>query len=580
MLPPSVSDDAQSGAEVRLFSLIRDQLPDSWSCLHSLGMTIHDRKPWAEIDFVLVGPSGVFCMEVKGGILSRRDGVWYTTPIHGPNEGVRQRLKESPFEQVGSASAALFGFVEKRFPKAREYLISCFCVATPDSEWSVYGADVERDLVFDYTDVAAGFENFMQRVVLWWTTRFDRRFGKLGPSPLSVIDRQAIIELLRGDFDLVPSLAVQSEMAEAEMLRLTAEQAEIFSKLDSNQRVLVQGGAGTGKTMIAVEEARRAESSGESVLFTCFSRNLAIHIATMFERSEFVTVSTLHALMRRIVDDAGRTAELPDAEESDVMEVFLPELCQSILIEDGLDGRYGRLIVDEGQDLLRTNLVDVLDLLLQGGIREGWWRIFYDPNQDLFGGIGGGVLAQLLAASPARWPLTVNCRNTAPIATRIALLTGAELAPTLKVDGPPTEILYWNTPEEEWALVSSKISVLVKGGIDPEQIAVLSPRRLERTCLARGLQGKRFELADVSRGGIGSAPGSVMFSTIASFKGLETRAVLLIDIAGLEEIEQLRDVYVGASRARVELIVLLPSSAEPAVMALAEESGRLQSTQL
>lgn len=64
MLPPRVPPDLPSRAEARLFQMIRDGLGSEWTALHSLGLAGHDRKPWTEADFVLIGPAGVFCLEV------------------------------------------------------------------------------------------------------------------------------------------------------------------------------------------------------------------------------------------------------------------------------------------------------------------------------------------------------------------------------------------------------------------------------------------------------------------------------------------------------------------------------------
>jgi hypothetical protein len=53
----------------------------------------------AEIDVVLVSPHlGVVLLEVKGGTVSVREGVWYS---YG------KPMKESPFEQVGTAKHRL-----------------------------------------------------------------------------------------------------------------------------------------------------------------------------------------------------------------------------------------------------------------------------------------------------------------------------------------------------------------------------------------------------------------------------------------------------------------------------------------
>src|SRR2546425_271075 len=140
MIPTIISGETESSAERKLFAKIRDELADEWSVLHSLGLALHDRKPWAEIDFVLVGPTGVYCLEVKGGRITRTEGVWTTTD----REGHTRPLKESPFAQVGSASAALYKFLVERIPALRES-ITGFGVATPDVQFSVVGPDVIKE---------------------------------------------------------------------------------------------------------------------------------------------------------------------------------------------------------------------------------------------------------------------------------------------------------------------------------------------------------------------------------------------------------------------------------------------------
>ena len=83
------------------------KLSREWVTLHSLGLSTHERKPWAEIDFVLAGPAGLFCLEVKGGRIARTDGMWSFTNKAGRTDEKR----EGPFEQVGSAAAALYKYI-------------------------------------------------------------------------------------------------------------------------------------------------------------------------------------------------------------------------------------------------------------------------------------------------------------------------------------------------------------------------------------------------------------------------------------------------------------------------------------
>jgi hypothetical protein len=104
MFPPFVSPSTTSDAERKIFVVIKEQLPDEdWIALHSLGLTGHAAKPWAEIDFVLIGPSGVYGLEVKGGQVSRRDGLWLFRNRHNRINS----KKEGPFEQVGTATSVL-----------------------------------------------------------------------------------------------------------------------------------------------------------------------------------------------------------------------------------------------------------------------------------------------------------------------------------------------------------------------------------------------------------------------------------------------------------------------------------------
>ena len=170
MLPSTVAEATSSPAEHAMFARIRDELSSDWIVLHSLGLTIHDAKPWAEIDFVLIGPPGVICLEVKGGLISRQDGIWYTTPQHGSHAGQPRRLHESPFEQVGSASAQLYKFIQRASPEAAK-AITGYAIATPDVEWTIRGPDIDLALVYDQRDRARPFADFIDRVFRRWNQR-------------------------------------------------------------------------------------------------------------------------------------------------------------------------------------------------------------------------------------------------------------------------------------------------------------------------------------------------------------------------------------------------------------------------
>ena len=128
MLPPEVAEDNPSSAEKRIFRKFKDGLSGEWTVLHSLGLAYHKRKRWAEADFVLVGPRGVFVGEVKGGRIVRNKRGW----IYINRNDERSKPKpEGPYEQAGGCAGALNTYLRK----TRDDRV--------DVRWAVMLADIE-----------------------------------------------------------------------------------------------------------------------------------------------------------------------------------------------------------------------------------------------------------------------------------------------------------------------------------------------------------------------------------------------------------------------------------------------------
>jgi hypothetical protein len=569
MLPAKFPADGQSEAEHDVFNMLATQLSHEWTCLHSLGLAAHRRKVWAEIDFVLVGPPGVFCLEVKGGRVSRGDGVWTFRNRHG-----RENTKtEGPFEQVGAAAGALRGFFRS---EKRELLNSIvgYGVVMPDVPCTMRGPDVDPEVVTDQTTIGRGMNRFVEQLNQVWSERFRGRTGR-EPRPLERADRDLVVSLLRGDFDLVPSLPTRLGWAKRELIRLTDEQSALLARLDENPRVLVRGAAGTGKTVIALEEAARAARSGTRVLYLCFNRLLAASAQAGVPTG--VAVSTLHSLMASLIREAGLESELPDADERDLYELFFPVLTLQALTAPGAPEPFELLVVDEGQDVLLDNYLDVLDALLFGGLREGRWRMFYDANQNLFDGVSAPGMERILACNPTRFPLSVNCRNTEQVAQATAMFSGCEgLSSTIQ--GPKVDTLWYRDKADQRRQASRCVGRLLSRGVPPSDIVVLSTKTLKNSSLAQGWQGDLgARLADLTAGPVND-DGAVRFSTIGAFKGLEADAVVLLDAVSTERSSRYL-AYVGASRARLLLTVLLDASQTEEVAARYKEFGEAAAAQ-
>ncbi|MEI6234146.1 MAG: AAA family ATPase [Planctomycetota bacterium] len=559
-------ETTESDAERFVFGKLNTELSDDWIVLHSLGLTVHNRKPWAEIDFVLIGPPGVYCLEIKGGAIARNGRVWTTTS----KAGVTHELKESPFSQVGSATAALHGFLTSN---VRNFggTVTGYGVAFPDVEFRYSGPDIEAEMIYDARDVYKPFSDYVQRLVEYWRNRCRRDWGR-EPGKLTQALRVSVRDALARDFDLCVSLRAELGAVNDELVRLTEEQCRTVSGLAENPRVIVTGGAGTGKTLLASAELKRLGADGRRVLYLCFNRHLAVFMREQFAGHKNVTIHHLHGLMAEVVKNAKLEDQLPDAESTDLMEVFYPELCLGALL-DGERLPYDALIIDEAQDLLLGSYLDVVEALTKDGIK-GIWRMFLDPNQNIYAGTASNALSRLESVSPARFKLRINCRNTIAIATATSLLSGIRADSVQIVDGPPVKFNWYEDGDSERRLVSECVSGLLHRGLKPQEIMILSPYRLENSCMRRGLVGAPVpvrEFGDESR----ERMPAVRFSTVAAFKGLEADAVLLIDIDDLEIARSLLTIYVGTSRAKVILHLFLHEGQRKAYDESAFRFGRM-----
>lgn len=567
MIPITPPDHGKSKAENKLFMKIRDDLSNSWTALHSLGFGNHRFKPWAEIDFVLVGPLGVFCIEVKGGRVGRKDGEW---SFQDRKENIHLK-REGPFEQAGGASAALFTFLQERLPDIKTSVVG-FGVATPDVIFQVNAPDVIKTVIFDERDNTLNFTKYIERIAAYWTSRVHGSSSKRLLEPRLC---ERVVELLRPDFDLEPTLRCQMRNVGDELVRLTNEQYQIVDALATNSRVMIRGGAGTGKSLLALREARRIAAEGGKVLLCCFNRQLAQYLSLCLRDCTNVTVKNLHGFMADVVARAGMNSRLPAAEPSDLFSVYYPELCTEALVASE-EHHFDALIVDEGQDLMKVAYIDVFDLLLHGGIKAGKWRIFYDPNQDIFSGLESKALAGFEAGCPATFQLFKNCRNTLPIATTTSLLIGKRCPETLSVEGPEVRTHWYTSPQQQIRQISSHLNYLLGSGVAPQEIVILSKRKLGFSVLALGLKNVTVSVQDLTQCAAGHEDDRcVRFSTVAAFKGLESEAIIYADIDDLGAEDSRELLYVGTSRARTLLAVFLSEDVRAAYSAAAMRYGEL-----
>ena len=557
LIPPFISDECRSGAERRLFDRFRVELPDDFTVLHSLGVARHRYKLYSEADFVLVHRDAVIVFEVKGGRVARKEGSWFFTDRYGQ---IHKR-HESPMQQAASVAAAIRNSVRGEFgPTSPQSRVTFGSVAFfPDIEFSETSPDWDIRRVYDINAWRRPLGEVVADAVAYSRAEM-ARVTQHTPATLTAAESEQLVDYLRGDFEKIPSLSVSIDGHEDLMVRLAPSQYALLDSLTKNRRMVIEGGAGTGKTLLAMEAARRHAERGRRVLFVCFNRLLADHLKAYAIRGRFpssIDIGTLHSHCVAILGAAG--FRLPN--ETVSSEVFSAEIPGRVSEAIGkIPGfkPWDVLVVDEGQDLAaHAPFVSAIGQMLEGGFRGGNWIWFEDPRQRIIRQ-GDALPFELAGHEPSYFTLTKNWRNTNEVATYTSVATTFPLPELSGIEGPKVGTVICNG--DELAQLGRIVSDLLAKGARPDQIVLLSAVAESKAVFSSqavlcGVPLRRFDSRETADN------KSIRFSSVFRFKGLEAKIVILTDVHDLSDPLSRMAAYVGMSRANSVLAVLLTKNA-------------------
>lgn len=536
MLPTQPDGDAPD-SERKVFAAFERHLPRDWTVFHSRRIVLPRQGGGpaveCELDFLIIDPArGLLGLEVKGGVEIGCDAEgWYS------GRDPRHRIK-SPGAQVQRAMRTLLDYLR---PRAALPAFG-WGVVFPDAESPErLGTELPRQVVID-------------RSGLQWADKavdgvFEAALG--AGSPLSHAAVAQLVQLLAPRVSLALSLAATVTEDGPALVRLTEEQFNILEVLSGFPRVGVSGGAGTGKTLVAMERARRLAAEGRRVLLLCYNRGLAAYLKP---RADGFTVSTFHSLCDALTKSAG--LPWPTAPTGPDAQAFWREEAPALLLQalDLLpDERFDAIMVDEGQDFYEYWWLAVERLLRRPKDDVLW--VFFDPRQNIYGGSAWESLGLHTA------PLAYNCRNTQRIARYAYGLVQAE--PKLRADTPEgldVSVEQCSNEREMLDAVRRALHrIVAEGRLSPDRLVVLSPRSERTSAVWRTRTFGNLTLVPYPSV---PGPGQVQFATLQAFKGLEADAVVLCESqkGHLNSSEQ--HMYVAASRARHVLAVAEYTSAE------------------
>ncbi len=560
MIPSVLPPNVKSNAEIKIFDWFKNAPgTDNWIVLYSVVENDHPTLLQGETDFLVLAPQlGCFALEVKGGRVSCNEkGIWSFTN----KEGKTTTKVRGPYEQANEGMHAIINYLAENNPEGSRYsslakVYFGYGVMFPDVAFSNndFGIGEDQEEVFDQSS-GQNVVAYIKRLSKYWLGKIEEKYGSIKASRLPTEDQcEQIARQLRKCFDLVPSLSTKAGYAEKALLSLTEDEYYAIDATEDNSRVVFLGPAGTGKTLIALEQVRR--SAYKNIALICYNKNLGkwleSKVSEFGNKDSVKYVGTLHSLMIKNIKDAGISLQGIDLNEPETYSSTLVDLFDRSLEKRPLS--FEQLVVDEVQDLFSENYLLVFDLILQRGLRKGRFSFFGDfKNQSIYHAQiqQEDALEKLESyCDYAKHRLWTNCRNTPEICRQIGLNTGCWYK-NRKQEPSGIAVQYysdWNDDEQiEAKRITEIIYKLTSEGIRRSDIVILSPRSRENSCVQFMKDVAEYSLENRKK---------VTFSTIHAFKGLESEAIILCDISHYaRDMEGASLSYVGLSRARTILII-------------------------
>jgi len=474
----------------------------------------------SETDFVILNRTkGVICLEAKAGQVRYENGCWlYGSGIPMHNGGPFNQASANKYKLMRYISDSNMAFV---LEKCKFFHAVWFPSVSNDRLRSMtLPSEGDKTLVLT-KEALSDPEEFIDRV-------YALELPSRVQTNLSEFECKRLVrEIFCPQFNVFPSASFEADLKKIVFHRLLDEQAGILDFLDEQLTAAVNGAAGTGKTMIAVEKARRHAAFGEKVLFLCFNTQLKDYLENNYAR-KFVSYYTIAGFACKICNTAR-----PDYKE-------LKSKLEDYYISGSFP--YKHVIIDEGQDfgseaIEETDIIQLIHDIIVDTDQGGTFYVFYDRLQL----IQAREMPKFISDLDCRLTLYRNCRNTENIAVT-SLRPITERKPRVfdgAVKGAPAKLHFCESVQSEHERIDVIIDELATD--EYRDIVILTCKTEATSVLSNAVKGGMYR-------------NKYLFTTCRKFKGLEADVVVLVDVDKTTfEQDNVLLFYVGTSRARIKL---------------------------
>ncbi len=545
MHPTDLENYECTATEREMYEAFRDQLSDKYQVFYSIRWfetNEENKRVDSECDFLVFDPSfGFLTIEVKGGTsIEIENGRWFLVEHSERYTHTRRELKCSPYEQAEKSMRHFYNYFADEFHQAFNGVYG-FAVAFPRYNISSpLAADAPMELTIDLDDMET-LAKRINEIIHYWRNKRNINI------PFSADQKTRFINAINKRISLSAAAGALINIKEKEFAKIDFIQDSILDILFHYHQVRILGGAGTGKTFIAIKKAKRDIKAGKDVLFVCCNKELSNFVREKLEEYSHVSFRTYEELMKETVGEAYETATINENGNRNCFD----------LVAEKNPKRYDSIIVDEGQDF-DADMGLTVRLFLKND-KESSLYVFYDVNQNVFEYNADNAFA--IDYPP--FILRYNIRNTGCIykcAVETTGLGGETIANQLL--GVAPDVRHYNSVLQTIKGLNNIVTRLTqKEHVKTAAIVILSDEPYEKSVIATENRVGAFDISfdDLKK----VKDKEICFKTVEEFKGLEADVVIYLKNkrAGThyDEIEKRRD-YVALTRARYYLYVLATHS--------------------
>ncbi len=553
-----IINDNTPKSEIDVYNVFKENLSDDYYVNYKrywFGKNNRGKFYTRELDFIVALKNiGVLFIEVKGGIEIRYDPDEKQWTSKRSDNG-KINVIENPIEQ---AKDAMYYFRDKLnqvsgwndnnclhyiciFPGMKK--INAKNIAEFPASLFLFKDDldnIDQSLrrALSFAGQKSAFNNFDNNQLKIFTNFLDEKFYAEIPFKDQLVD------------------------ANKKIIELSDEQLSTYDHLldPINKRIAINGGAGTGKTILATHIAYELSSKLQNrVLLLSRNRSQKYFLSDFFKNKEGIVpeVKYIFDLVKEKTQEIGEEYLYKNIDEED-QEYFdkkLPEFARNIFDKSSEEKKYDIIIIDEGQDFNEDWFIAIEYLFKKDPLK---YVVFYDNNQKLF------KKDEILSLEGFyRISLTKNYRNTKKIFNIISkLFEDSKVIPSGPegLNNPPIAIEVNNNDELENAVIGLATQLTKREKIDPSDIGFITmtdERKFSQITVQEAgiLKRHNFKAQGVEKEKL---PGVFSRGGVTYWKGLERDIIIILNVLNADKLD-MNSLYVALSRSKIQFIILAQS---------------------